>query len=86
MLWLIPLVVAELHWPRLGFRTRRWSTVFPLGMYAACSFTAADATNSAAPREFARAWVWLATAACLLLLAGLVRQAYAATGARRSSA
>ena len=39
MLWLIVLLFAEARWPRLRYDARRWSTVFPVGMYAASSFT-----------------------------------------------
>ncbi len=35
--WLPVLLAAELLTPRLRYDVRRWSTVFPLGMYAACS-------------------------------------------------
>jgi hypothetical protein len=35
--WLPVLVATELLRPRLAYDLRRWSTVFPIGMYAACS-------------------------------------------------
>jgi hypothetical protein len=35
MLWLVVLLLADVRWPRLEYDARRWSTVFPLGMYAA---------------------------------------------------
>ena len=35
----LPLIVAECVRPRLGYDVRRWATVFPFGMYPACSFT-----------------------------------------------
>ena len=38
MVWLPVLVGAEILRPRLTYNVRRWSTVFPVGMYAACSF------------------------------------------------
>jgi hypothetical protein len=38
MLWLPLLLLAEVLRPRLQYDVRRWSTVFPFGMYAACSF------------------------------------------------
>jgi len=37
MLWLLVLLLAEVRWPRLSIGPGRWSTVFPLGMYAASS-------------------------------------------------
>jgi tellurite resistance protein TehA-like permease len=69
MLWLPFLVAGELRRPRLGTLGRRWSTVFPLGMYAAMSFAVAAADDLPAARTFALAWtvvaaaVWLAVAA-----------------------
>jgi tellurite resistance protein TehA-like permease len=62
MAWLPALVVAEALRPRLGYDVRRWSTVFPVGMYAACSFIAGDATDTAALTDFARIWVWVGLA------------------------
>jgi tellurite resistance protein TehA-like permease len=62
MLWLVPLVLAELRWPRLGYHSRRWSTVFPLGMYAAMSFAVAAADDLPAARTFALAWTAVAAA------------------------
>jgi tellurite resistance protein TehA-like permease len=38
MLWLLVRLLAEARWPRLSIGPARWSTVFPLGMYAASSF------------------------------------------------
>jgi hypothetical protein len=38
MLWLVVLLLAEARWPRPAYEARRWSTVFPLGMYAASGF------------------------------------------------
>jgi hypothetical protein len=38
MAWLPVLLFAEARYPRLHYDVRRWSTVFPVGMYAACSF------------------------------------------------
>jgi hypothetical protein len=63
MAWLVPLVAAELRWPRLAPDPRRWATVFPLGMYAAMSFAVSGVTGWAAPRAFARVETWVAAAA-----------------------
>lgn len=69
MLWLPFLLAGELRRPRLGTLARRWSTVFPVGMYAAMSFAVAAADDLPAARTFALAWtgvavaVWLAVAA-----------------------
>lgn len=38
--WLPVLVATELRYERLRYDLRRWSTVFPVGMYSACSFVA----------------------------------------------
>ena len=48
MLWLLVFVFAEARWPRLEYDARRWSTVFPLGMYAACSFAVGVAAHAGA--------------------------------------
>jgi hypothetical protein len=71
MLWLVVLVVAELASPRLRSGDRRWSTVFPLGMYAACSFVTGAAVGARPIADFARVWVWIAV---LVWLAVAVRQ------------
>lgn len=71
--WLPALLAAELVRRRTGFDERRWSTVFPLGMYAACSFAAADAAGVGGLATFARVWIWPAFAAWLLVAAGSLR-------------
>jgi tellurite resistance protein TehA-like permease len=71
MLWLPFLVAGELRQPRLGALGRRWATVFPLGMYAACSFTVGQVARVSGITGFARVWTWVALAATLLALAGL---------------
>jgi tellurite resistance protein TehA-like permease len=45
MLWLGPLIAAEALRPRLSYDVQRWATVFPLGMYAACSFAVGQVTG-----------------------------------------
>lgn len=60
MLWLPVLVLTEALRPRFGYNIRRWSTVFPVGMYAACSFAASAVTRANAPASFAPVWVWVA--------------------------
>jgi tellurite resistance protein TehA-like permease len=59
LLWLPVLLVAEVVAPRLHYDVRRWSTVFPFGMYAACSFAIGTSTAVGAARSFARVWVWV---------------------------
>jgi hypothetical protein len=73
-LWLPVLLAAELRWPRPGYHVQRWSTVFPLGMYAVCSFDTGEATGFDAPGAFARGWVWAAVAVWLVVFAGLLRR------------
>jgi hypothetical protein len=69
MAWLVALVVAEIRNPRLRHDVRRWSTVFPVGMYAACSFATAHAESVHAIGDFARGWAWVALATWLVVAA-----------------
>jgi tellurite resistance protein TehA-like permease len=75
MLWLPILVVAELVSPRGGYDVRRWSTVFPVGMYAACSFAVGAAVGVSAITDFARAWLWIGLAVWLIVFAAMLWQA-----------
>jgi Voltage-dependent anion channel len=63
--WLPALLAAELLRPRLRYDVRRWSTVFPVGMYAACSFVVGAAATAPAITNFARIWVWAGVAVWL---------------------
>ena len=74
--WLPPLVTAEILRPRLGYDVRRWATVFPLGMYAATSFTTGQVTGITGITSFGQAWTWVAFAGWLLALAGLFRYSW----------
>src|SRR5262249_55086371 len=51
--------------------------VFPVGMYAACSFDVRDAVSVGGVGDFARVWVWLAVSLWLVLLAGIARRGLA---------
>ena len=73
LLWLPVLLFAEARWPRGRYSVRRWSTVFPVGMYAACSFVVGKLDSARAITDFARVWVWVAVAVWLLVATGLVR-------------
>jgi hypothetical protein len=73
--WLAVLIVAECLAPRLRYDTRRWSTVFPVGMYAACGFATGAALHASPLTDFARVWVWIALAVWGTTLAGAVRAA-----------
>jgi hypothetical protein len=70
--WLPALVGGELARPRTGDRDRRWSTVFPLGMYAACSFAVSLSLGAGGPRIFAEALTPVALTAWGLVLMGWV--------------
>jgi tellurite resistance protein TehA-like permease len=72
--WLPVLVVCEAARRRTAFDERRWSTVFPLGMYAACSFATARVAGIGGLADFGRVWIWVAFAAWLLVAYGLFRQ------------
>jgi tellurite resistance protein TehA-like permease len=73
MAWQIPLFITEAVRPRLTYDVRRWATVFPFGMYAACSFTTGQVTGITGITTFGRVWTWVAFAITLLVFAGLFR-------------
>jgi hypothetical protein len=77
MLWLPLLVAAEALRPRLSYDARRWSTVFPVGMYAACSFVVGSAAGAGALTDFAQVWIWVAMAVWLIVVAGTIRSGVA---------
>ena len=66
------LLLTEAVRPRLHYDVRRWSTVFPLGMYAASSFTLGTTVHDAAVTSFADVWVWVAVAVWLLVFAAML--------------
>jgi hypothetical protein len=76
MLWLGPLIAAEALRPRLAYDVRRWATVFPLGMYAACSFAVGQVTGITGIGGFARVWTWLAVTVGVFVFAGLSRRSW----------
>ena len=73
LLWLPVLLFAEIRWPRGRYSVRRWSTVFPVGMYAACSFVVGEIDARRAISDFARVWVWVAVGVWALVAIGLAR-------------
>lgn len=75
MLWLPALIAAEIIEPRLSYNVRRWSTVFPVGMYAACSFIVGTLTQTPAISDFARVWVWVSLAVWVIVFGAMVRRA-----------
>ena len=76
MAWLLPLVTGEILRPRPGYDVHRWATVFPLGMYAACSFTTGQVTGTTGITGFGQVCTWVAFTASLLALGGLFRRAW----------
>lgn len=84
--WLPALVAAELWRPRLGYDTRRWSTVFPLGMYAVCSYAAGAAAAIGGIGDFASAWTWIALAVWLATTLGFLRRLLLRTRVRDAPA
>lgn len=72
--WLPALLAAEALRPRLGYDVRRWSTVFPVGMYAACSFVVGAATHAPAITDFARVWVWAGVLVWLVVVVAMLRR------------
>jgi tellurite resistance protein TehA-like permease len=78
MAWLVPLIVSEIARPRLAYDVRRWATVFPLGMYAACSFTVGRVAGIPGIVRFGQVETWVALGATVLALAGLTRSGWRA--------
>jgi tellurite resistance protein TehA-like permease len=72
--WLPALLLGELVARRGTYDARRWSTVFPLGMYAACSFAVAKVEAISGIERFARIWIWIAFAVWVLVFAGMLRR------------
>ena len=72
MLSLLTLATGEIIRPRPGYDSRRWATVFPLGMYAACSFATGQVAAIAGITDFGHVWTWVAFTGWLLALAGLL--------------
>jgi tellurite resistance protein TehA-like permease len=78
MLWLPVLVSTELVRPWRAYEERRWATVFPLGMYAVCSFVVGTVARADAIRSFARVWTWIAAAVWAVVLVATVAAALTA--------
>ena len=75
VLWLPALLFAELLHPRPRYDVRRWSTVFPVGMYAACSYVAGAVAHVGAITRFAQVWVWVAVAVWAAVLGAMIASA-----------
>jgi len=74
MVWLLSLIICEILRHRLRYDTRRWATVFPLGIYAAASIETGQVRSITWITDFGHAWTWVGFAAWLLALAGLLHQ------------
>ncbi len=74
MLWLPVLLLAEAIRPRLRYDVRRWSTVFPVGMYAACSFIIGTVAHASGITDFARTWVWVSFVVWLIVFTAMIRR------------
>jgi hypothetical protein len=72
VLWLPALIVSEFRSTRTFYDIRRWSTVFPFGMYAVCSFLTAGVAGIGGLAAFARVWVWVAVAVWLAVVLELI--------------
>ncbi len=83
--WLPVLLAVELLRPRLDYDVRRWSTVFPVGMYTVCSFVVGAATGTAALTDFARVWVWAGVGVWPVVFAGMLRRGWRLWGAQPAS-
>lgn len=70
--WLPLLVITEVVRPRWGYDVRRWATVFPVGMYAACSGLGGSAAHASVMSDFAKVWVWVALAFWLVVFVAML--------------
>jgi len=75
VLWLPALLFSELLRPRPRYDVRRWSTVFPMGMYAACSYVAGAVAHAGAITRFGQVWVWVAVAVWAAVLGAMIASA-----------
>jgi tellurite resistance protein TehA-like permease len=73
--WLPPLIVSEAIRPRLSYDLRRWATVFPMGMYAACSFDAGRAAAVSGLTDFGHVWAWIAFALWVIVFVAMLGRA-----------
>ncbi len=83
--WLPALLAAEILRPRLRYDVRRWSTVFPFGMYAACSFAVGKAAQASGITHFAQIWVWFAVAVWVIVFAAMLGRGLQLTNGGRDT-
>jgi tellurite resistance protein TehA-like permease len=86
IVWLPLLLLVEVLRPRLQYDVSRWSTVFPVGMYVACSFVVGAVASAGAITSFARVWLWVAVAVWTVVFVGLVHRAINVLAAQPSRA
>jgi tellurite resistance protein TehA-like permease len=91
--WWIPLLILLELWRhvlrrvRLTYATEYWSLVFPVGMYAACTFEVADLVQLELLALFAHWLAYVALSLWLIVFAGLLRHLLSTIiGAARSRA
>jgi hypothetical protein len=70
--WVPVLVATEVSRPR-GYHLHRWATVFPVGMYAVCSFLVAGLLHVGPIADFARVCVWISVAVWGVVVVGMAR-------------
>jgi tellurite resistance protein TehA-like permease len=71
--WLPFMLAGEVIVRRPGYESRRWSTVFPVGMYAVCSAAAGSVSGIAGLESFAHVWIWIALALWAVVFAAMLR-------------
>ncbi|MEF9905878.1 tellurite resistance/C4-dicarboxylate transporter family protein [Streptomyces sp. P9-A2] len=76
--WYGVLLVGEAVRPRPRYDTRRWATVFPLGMTAAATLGASTAVGVPWLEGLGRVLLWVAVAVWLVVAVGAVASARAA--------
>ncbi|MFE4257399.1 tellurite resistance/C4-dicarboxylate transporter family protein [Streptomyces sp. NPDC056883] len=70
--WYAVLLTAEAVRPRPRYDTRRWSSVFPLGMTATACLSAAAPTGVEWLRPLGTVLLWVAVGACVLTCAAFL--------------
>lgn len=79
--WLIPLLLALGLWRYvlrrvpLGYETRLWSMVFPLGMYGVASYQLGRANNTPWLADVGRVETWIAAAVWILTFLAMLASA-----------
>jgi tellurite resistance protein TehA-like permease len=88
VLWLPALLVGEVVSPRLRYDARRWSTVFPVGMYAVATVATGHAEDISGFVHAGHIWVWPAFTVWTIVFGGLLARSaevLRAAGSRNGS-